>query len=1495
MVITNKPESLSPLRIFLCYAADDRSTVRLLYRRLRADGIIPWFDQEEVLPGQDWSRQTLEAVRTSDVIMVCLSTMFLVRSRSHSSEVRLMLESALERPEGSVLFIPLHLEACELPEPIASLAHRHEPLFFDRQGYEQLLQALQEYARQRKVPLTHSEAFAEGPPDVESQLRARVNAPTLRASLVSIRHVVEYIWNAEAARIIQDGTDHGPDYCKRLMGFAARLLEANDGRNLSDHEMYLLLAGIYLHDIGMQCDVVALPKVRERAEQMGARFDVTFPTGSPPTSYDYDVAQQKEIRKNHHYLSAAWIEYASQTGETDLGPAAMTIPRDLVDDLVDVCQYHTGLPITDCPLTFKFDPGGRKQLVVALLRLASELDIEVNRVSIETINRYVLDPRNVAYWWLHSRSRAIFTARNVVRLITFLHVDDARQYGSFVHDAFITEFQSRNAPVLSILRMNGIPIHIDTDSGVEAYEREDVLPAEVVQAFQAIQQRGPLLDLADEVRTWLRATRYEVTLPQPCEEATVEMLAKIDLGTVRQHVRVRCVSGQIKVAHLEALEKTLDRRTPQGWLISDRRVPDVVRQRGDEEEYDAVEIFTLAEFLQQQIWGPYFDALTALVEKERLLNLYVDLRCYKQEFGPGDRETVKKRYESLDDYVDIWLNERGKSHLTILGAFGTGKTWFCRHYADRQLKRYLKDPVHERLPLLITLRDFARTTSMQQLINDALLETYKLPLIGSAFKVFEEVNRCGKLLLILDGFDEMSRQEEYQTVVDTFWKLADLVAENSKVLLTSRTEYFRWSRASGPLVGSGEHERRMIMLAPPRFEVLYLEPFHDEQVRRVITLRLGAKEGPALAQRLLQSPRLAEMARKPGQIELLLAALQEGGETSLERPAHVYLYATNALLLRNIGTQRTFSTTADKLYFLCELAWEMIRSGELKFHYSDIPHRIRAFFGERVQNQYELDTWDYDLRHQTLLRRNAAGYYEFAHKSLAEYFVAYKFAAELGSLAQTFLDVYCGTETRLCELAIPQKTMGELAETFGAVALKDYQHSAIGDLLPGMMADHATERLWRIIAETHKKTPEQVRYIGGNAATLLRMLGEAFAGADLAHTVLAGADLSGSDLSGANLYGACLRKSNLSLCTLTGADLREADLVDAVVEETVRVFSVAWSPDGRWLAGGGEDGIVRIWDAHSFEEVRHLRWGSGHMLHIAFAPTGALLGAVGEGNQICLWDTSDWHQVTIPGLRATYARGMCWIDGGTSLLVAGKDGSISRVDPDQARIVSTLQATDSTISCLALHPDGSELAVGCHNGNVFILDAASLAVKGHMLQPRGKKVFSVGYSPDGSLLLAGLEGARVTLWSTDTYQFQAILTEGSIEAEDDYFTRGIAFAPDGRYAAIASVGGHTSGLWSTSHWTQVASFPSLWSACFSPDGASLVGGGVGEMVIWDTNPSSPSFGKRLRVLDVRMNCQGMRMGGARGLEQEHYWKVRGEGRVGPLREFFAERGAVDEA
>ena len=44
-----------PLRVFLCYAAEDREDVASLYKRLRAEGFAPWMDIEDLLPGMDFN------------------------------------------------------------------------------------------------------------------------------------------------------------------------------------------------------------------------------------------------------------------------------------------------------------------------------------------------------------------------------------------------------------------------------------------------------------------------------------------------------------------------------------------------------------------------------------------------------------------------------------------------------------------------------------------------------------------------------------------------------------------------------------------------------------------------------------------------------------------------------------------------------------------------------------------------------------------------------------------------------------------------------------------------------------------------------------------------------------------------------------------------------------------------------------------------------------------------------------------------------------------------------------------------------------------------------------------------------------------------------------------------------------------------------------------------------------------------------------------------
>jgi hypothetical protein len=63
-----------PLTVFLCHCATDKPAVRNLYNQLKTvHGLQPWLDEESLLPGADWRYEIMQAVRTADAVVVCLS------------------------------------------------------------------------------------------------------------------------------------------------------------------------------------------------------------------------------------------------------------------------------------------------------------------------------------------------------------------------------------------------------------------------------------------------------------------------------------------------------------------------------------------------------------------------------------------------------------------------------------------------------------------------------------------------------------------------------------------------------------------------------------------------------------------------------------------------------------------------------------------------------------------------------------------------------------------------------------------------------------------------------------------------------------------------------------------------------------------------------------------------------------------------------------------------------------------------------------------------------------------------------------------------------------------------------------------------------------------------------------------------------------------------------------------------------------------------------
>jgi hypothetical protein len=296
----------------------------------------------------------------------------------------------------------------------------------------------------------------------------------------------------------------------------------------------------------------------------------------------------------------------------------------------------------------------------------------------------------------------------------------------------------------------------------------------------------------------------------------------------------------------------------------------------------------------------------------------------------------------------------------------------------------------------------------------------------------------------------------------------------------------------------------------PRFELLELAKFNEAQIRQVLTLEAEEKGlSTDIVEKVMVRAELLDLARRPVMTELIIEAMPEIEAGKPVDMSRVYYYAIVRKMDRDIKAERTFTSLADKLYFLCEIAWEMLSTERMKLNYREFPDRIRQIFPQLVTEAKDLDHWHYDMMGQTILIRNADGDYMPAHRSLLEFLVAYKFAAEIGLLKADFLAVaqqmdcidiqatpqfytwngylqaYVSAKSEGKKIPPLRGFMSESSEylchTFGQEPLT----KPVIDLMLPMLDLTNSQPLLNLIHGTKGKSEQEVGCLGKNAVTLL--------------------------------------------------------------------------------------------------------------------------------------------------------------------------------------------------------------------------------------------------------------------------------------------------------------------------------------------------------------------------------------------------------------------------
>jgi hypothetical protein len=136
--IVSEGEKLIP---FLCYAKENQDIVREFSRRLKSEGWIdPWFDEEDILPGQIWQDSVVNAVRQSHAVIVFLSQVAIASEGFFHKELKLALDTAAEKPEGTIFIIPIRIDDCDVP--LMLMKYQYVDYFGDKLHKDQVYSSL---------------------------------------------------------------------------------------------------------------------------------------------------------------------------------------------------------------------------------------------------------------------------------------------------------------------------------------------------------------------------------------------------------------------------------------------------------------------------------------------------------------------------------------------------------------------------------------------------------------------------------------------------------------------------------------------------------------------------------------------------------------------------------------------------------------------------------------------------------------------------------------------------------------------------------------------------------------------------------------------------------------------------------------------------------------------------------------------------------------------------------------------------------------------------------------------------------------------------------------------------------------------------------------------------------------------------------------------------------------------------------------------------------
>jgi len=416
-------------------------------------------------------------------------------------------------------------------------------------------------------------------------------------------------------------------------------------------------------------------------------------------------------------------------------------------------------------------------------------------------------------------------------------------------------------------------------------------------------------------------------------------------------------------------------------------------------ELPRIQISPLSAWINQLVdFRPHLLRFVKEFEAGPIAQYYVDLACKQVEVRNSVSLFDAQIHNPIDFLFDKWIREPGPCHISVLGDFGTGKTWLARKYAYDKAVEYLQNPKSKRIPIFFDLSEFNSVYGIAGSIVRRLEQDGVKVARGTDTLSF--LNSEGKLLFILDGFDQMEQRVDANGVaIRNFWELSGLFQAKSKIILMARTHYFRYLAEEISLLNPlprtikvpVDRQRLSEMKSlEGKYRLLHLLPLNDSSIKLALKKRRPI-DYEAIYDKIQSIYDFGGLAGRPVLLDLIVKTYPSiENIESLDQSKLYEIYFQDSVA-KDYRFDSSLIPPPQRLEFVRNLAWNMFANQHIQIPSRLLTEEVKSFFG-LSGNEILTELYEREVRSQPYLVRDDDDKIRFGHESFKEFLVAQRVA-----------------------------------------------------------------------------------------------------------------------------------------------------------------------------------------------------------------------------------------------------------------------------------------------------------------------------------------------------------------------------------------------------------------------------------------------------------------------------------------------------------------------